>query len=378
MKNEKIILTTFYIMSVFLITNSCSEQANNTETITIGVILPLTGPFSEYGLPLKQGMNLALEEINSNGGINGKKLKLIIEDDKSSSKDAVNAANKLISVDKVHLILGPLSSGNSLAVAPISEKNKVVQISLLAGIPEFSQAGDYIFRIYPSSELGAKYAAENAFNKFQPQKVAILYANNPFGEASRKIYSEVAQHKNITVCATETFLDGDRDFKTQLSKIKDVDPDIILCSTYWAEGAIILKQMEEMNMNMPIVGEDGWHGEIADLVGYKGLSQLYFADILFGKEVTTNAKMQRFIKEYESRYSSRANTAAATGYDAVNIVKNALEHTDYSAVQVKDYLYENTFSGALGDIKYDSNGDNIGAQFALFQLDSLNNALIAK
>jgi len=379
MKRIKLILS----LSVILFTlagcnSSTKEEGTDKETYKVGVILPLTGPFAEYGIPLKQGMDLALSEINDNGGINGKKLELIIEDDKSTSKDAVNAENKLVNSDKVKLILGPLSSGNSLATAPISEKSKVVQISFLAGIPQFSQAGDYIFRIYPSSELGARFAAQAAIKKFNPKKIAIMYANNPFGEASKRIYTEVANVANIKVVSTETFLDGDKDFKTQLLKIKENKPDLILCSAYWAEGAIILKQMVEMNINMPIIGEDGWHGEIAKIVGAKGLNQLYFADILFGKDVTENLTMQNFIKNFESKYNKIANTASATGYQSLFMIKQIYENTSDDADSIKNYLYKTTFSGALGDIKYDSNGDNIGVSFALFKLDSLNIAYIVK
>jgi len=379
MKSINALIVLSAIIFVFPGCNSCNQKkGKQSEKYEVGVILPLTGPLAEYGKPLKQGMDLALSEINNSGGINGKKLELILEDDKSTSNDAINADNKLINSDKVKLVLGPLSSGNSLATAPISEKSKVVQISFLAGIPQFSQAGDYIFRIYPSSELGARFASQEAIKLFNPKKIAIMYANNPFGEASKIIYTEVANSKNVEVVSTQTFLDGDKDFKTQLLKIKSANPDLILCSTYWAEGAIILKQMVEMNIKIPIIGEDGWHGEIADIVGTKGLDQLYFADIRFGKEIVENSTMQIFIKNYEAKYNNKANTAAATGYQSLLMVKQIFENTSNNADSIKSYLYKSTFSGPLGNIKYDKNGDNIGMNFALFKLDSLNNAYLIK
>lgn len=352
------------------------QQANNYK---IGAIVPLTGPFAVYGEPVNNGMQLAIEEINSNGGINGRKLELILEDSKSESKSAVNSAIKLINVDKVPIIIGPLSSGNSLAVAPISEKNKVVQLSTLAGIPELSNSGDFIFRIYPSSTIGAQFAVDKAIKMFNPKKIAVLYPSNPFGEVSKRIYSETAKGKNVDVVSIESYLDGDKDFRTQLAKIKKASPDLILCSAYWSDGATILKQMIEMSITIPIVGEDGWHGPLYQLVGNEGMKQLYFADILFGKEFKENQKMQSFIFNYNAKFNSTATTAAAIGYDAVYIVTEAIEKAEYNSIKIKDYFYNHDFKGSLGTITFDKKGDNVGASLGIFQLDSLNNAaLISK
>lgn len=354
-------------------------SCNSSSNYKIGVIVPLTGPFAVYGEPVNNGMQLALEEINHNGGVNGKQLELVIEDSKSESKSAVNSATKLMTIDKTPIIIGPLSSGNSLAVAPISEKNQVVQLSTLAGIPELSNSGDFVFRIYPSSTVGAQYVIDKALEMFKPQKIAILYPSNPFGEVSKKIYGETAKEKNVKVVAIESYIDGDKDFRTQLTKIKNSSPDLILCSAYWADGASILKQMTELNLSIPIVGEDGWHGPLFELVGKKGIDQLYFADILFGTEFKENKKMQSFISNYNKKYNSSANTAAAIGYDAVYIVAEAFENTEYNSTRIKEYLYENSFNGALGEITFDSKGDNVSANLGIFQLDSLNNVeLITK
>jgi len=358
---------------VVLVLFSCRQENKNYK---VGVIVPLTGPFAAYGEPVYNGMKLALKEINNRGGINGEKIKLLVEDSKSQSKSAVNSAYKLITTDNVPVIIGPLSSGNSLAVAPISEKNKTVQISTLAGIPKLSNAGDYIFRIYPSSKIGAQFAIDKAIILFKPKKVAILYPNNPFGQVSLKIYSQTATKNKIDVVDVETYLDGDKNYRTQLTKIKNSSPDILLCSAYWSDGASILKQMIELNMNIPVVGEDGWHGPLYELVGENGIKRLYFADILFGREFKDNIKMQKFITNYFKAYKKEANTAAAVGYDAVYIVKEAIENGGYNSDAIKNYLYKNTFSGALGKIVFDKNGDNVGVKLGIFQLDSLNNTVL--
>ena len=376
---KKILIPIAIIIVVVLgIIFAVIQTKKQPEEIKIGAIVPLSGSSAVYGEAVRDGMLLAVEEINKTGGIKGKKIELILEDDAGNPKNSVNTFQKLANLDKVPLILGPTTSGCSMATAPIAEKAKVVQLSILAGIPELSSAGDYIFRIYPSSELGARYVAEQAARRFKPQKVAILYANDPFGQTSRRIYEQSAKVQGIEVVAAESFSDGDQDFRTQLIKIKRGNPDLLLCSTYWAEGANILKQMVELGINIPVLGEDGWRGPIAEIVGEKGLKLLYFADIAFGSDFKDNLVMQKFIKNFENKYRKKAATHAAAGYDAVYIAKSAIEKGEYNAESIKDALYKLDYVGALGRVKYDSNGDNVGLDFSLFQLNKHNEAILVK
>jgi len=367
-----------FISIVFLVIFSVGCAKKGEKEIRIGAIIPLTGSFAAYGEPVRDGMLLAVEEINSTGGIYGKRVRLIIEDDSGNPKNAVNAFTKLANTDRVPIILGPLSSGCSMATAPIAEKTKVIQISTLAGIPDLSKAGDYVFRIYPSSKLGAHFVVKEAIRRFKPRKIAILYANNPFGQTSRNIYELISKESGMEVVAIESFSDGDQDFRTQLSKIKRTSPDLLLCSTYWMEGSRIIVQMIELGLNIPVLGEDGWRGPIAKIVGEKGLKLLYFADIAFGPEFKDNEVMQSFIQNFENDYHKKASTYAAAGYDAVYIAKKATEESSYNSDSIKDTLYKINYSGALGSIKYDENGDNIGVNFALFQIDLNDEAVLVK
>ena len=364
------------IASVIVFSFGCAKQEE--KEIKIGAIIPLTGPLATYGEPVRGGMIVAVEEINKTGGINGKKIALIIEDDGGEPKNAVNAFNKLATVDKTQIILGPLSSGSSMATAPLADKLKIVQLSTLAGIPALSEAGDYVFRIYPSSELGARFAAEEAFKKFRPKRVAILYMNNPFGGAARKIYTKAAMEFNAVVAGVESFQDGEKDFRTQLSKLKKSKADIVFCSAYWSEGSSILVQMQEQGINLPVFGEDGWRGPIAGIVGEKGLKKLYFADLAFGAEFKDNDIMQKFIDNFIRKYHKKASTHSATGYDAVYIAKQAIELGGYAGEGIKNALYKVDYVGAVGRTKFDKNGDNAGVEFSLFQLNKNNEGVVEK
>ena len=150
-----------------------SDLSPAATPIRIGAIDPLTGPFAAYGEPVRDGMLLAVDEINAKGGIGGRKIELLLEDDGGDPKNSVSAFTKLATVSKVPVVIGPLSSGASMATAPLAERYKVVQLSTLAGTIDLSKAGDYVFRIYPSSEIGSRYIAKIAIEKFKAKKAAL-------------------------------------------------------------------------------------------------------------------------------------------------------------------------------------------------------------
>lgn len=357
--------------------NGLTGLTQGGASVRIGAIDPLTGPFAAYGEPVRDGMLLAVDEINAKGGINGRKIELLLEDDGGDPKVSVNAFTKLATVSKVPVIIGPLSSGASMATAPLADRYQVVQLSTLAGTIDLTNAGDYVFRIYPSSEIGSRYIAKVAIDRFKAKRVAILYPNNPFGVASNKFVTEVVKQAGVEVVAVETFNDGDRDFRTQLTKIIRAKPDVLLCSAYYEEGAQILVQAKQLGLKVPVLGEDGWYGPIA-AIARGALKNLYFANVAFGPEYKNNQPMQQFIAVFEKRFNRKPNSFSAAGYAAVHVLKHAIEAGGYDGAKIKDALYKTDLPTAFGTIKYDRNGDNIGATYDLFQLNDRNEPILVK
>lgn len=358
-------------------TQSTTAPAAAGQAIKIGAIDPLSGPFAAYGEPVRDGMLLAVEEINASGGVNGRKLELLLEDDGGEPKNAVSAFTKLATVSKVAVIIGPLSSGCSMATAPLAERYKVVQISTLAGTIDLTNAGDYVFRIYPSAEVASRFIARVAVERFKTKRAAILYPNNPYGVAAHRFIDEVLRKDGVEIVATDTFKDGDRDFRTQIAKIKQASPDVLICSAYYEEGAQILVQAKQLQLNVPILGDDGWFGPIAEVAG-EALRNLYFANVAFGPDYKDDEAMQRFIAAFKRRYDRSPNSYAAAGHAAVYLAKYALEKGGAEPGQIKDALYRANERTSFGMIKYDQNGDNIGATYELFQLSEKNELVRAK
>lgn len=362
---------------IYFVASSGKSNGTGDSNLIIGAITPLTGPFAAYGEPVRDGMLLALEEINAKGGIDGRKLELLIEDDGGDPKNAVTAFTKLASVNKVPIVIGPLSSGASMATAPLADRYKTVQLSTLAGTIDLTGAGDFVFRIYPSSEVGSRYIAGVARDKFGAKRVAVLYPNNSFGVTSNKFVTDVLEASGVEIVAAESYNDGDTDFRTQLTKIAAASPEVLMCSAYYEEGAQILVQARQLGLRVPVLGEDGWFGPIAGVAG-DALGDLYFANVEFGPEVKDNQAMKEFVAAYEARFSRPANSFAAAGHAAVHAAAAALAKAPADGAGIRDALYTLELETSFGRLKYDSNGDNIGAVYALYQLDQQNRPVAAK
>jgi branched-chain amino acid transport system substrate-binding protein len=375
-----LIVAVLAVIAGFLFLRPQNPQAESQplpQPLVVGVINPTTGPFAAYGGPVRDGILLAVDEVNAAGGISGRKLAVVMEDDGGDPKKSVNAFTKLATVSKVPVVIGPLSSGASMATAPLAEQYKVVQLSTLAGTIDLTKAGDFVFRIYPSSEVGSRYIAKQAVERFKAKRIAILYPNNAFGVASRKFTTEVVTASGAEVVAEETFKDGDRDFRTQLTKTSEAKPDVILCSAYYEEGAQILVQAKQLGINVPVLGEDGWFGPIA-AIARDALPNLYFANVAFGSEYADNAEMQRFIGAFEKRFGRKPNSFAAAGYAAVQIVLHAVATGGVDSVNIKEALYKTDLRTVFGQVRYDANGDNVGATYDLFQLNSKDEPILVK
>jgi branched-chain amino acid transport system substrate-binding protein len=223
------------------------------EPIKIGFIGPLSGDAASYGIPIKNAIALAVEEINNAGGINGRKIEIIYEDGKCNGKDAVNAAQKLINIDKVNIILGGMCSGELLAIAPITEPAKVLLLSPSASSPDITHAGDFIFRNNPSDADGGKALAKLVREKYT--KAAIISENTDYAQALARVFVEHFRSLGGEVVAQENFDPGVKDFRTILTKIKASNPEALVINPQTEiAGGLIVKQAREIGITIPLYG----------------------------------------------------------------------------------------------------------------------------
>lgn len=344
MKNFFILLLLSLLLFGIL---SCQEK----NVIKVGVILPLTGPASEIGNNILDGIVIASEYYDS---ISLKRLKLIVEDSKLDAKQAMSSANKLITIDKVDVIIGLASSTEALAVAPICEKNKVVMISSTASTPLLSDAGDYIFRIYPSDVYDSKVLADYAK---KIKNVSILYLNNDFGVGLKNTFIENYKKIGGEISNIEAFFPDDTDFRTQLTKIKAFDPDGLLVIAIDMQYLNIVKQIRELGIKSQIFAPVTFDNPVlVERLGKAANGIVYsrpkYAEI-------ANEQSVELKRRYSELRGGEPALLTALGFDTYALYYNTLVKTNFIPSSVKDLLYKMEYDGTSGRIIFDEQGDII-------------------
>jgi branched-chain amino acid transport system substrate-binding protein len=264
---------------------------------------------------------MAVEEINAAGGINGKQVELIAEDDEGNPEKTVNAYKKLTTKDGVKFIIGSLTSGCTQAITSLAQAQKVIVVAPAATAPAVTDAGNYIFRtcfIDPfQGTVGAKFAYENLGSR----KAAILYdVGNDYSVGLYDNFKKSFEAAGGTIVAAESYSTGDKDFNAQLTKIKNAAPDAVYLPDYYSTVALIAKQLRAQGISTPIIGADGWGG-ITENAGDEVLngfySDHYAAD-------STDQKVIDFVSKYTAKFNSTPTSFAALGYDAMYVIKDAI------------------------------------------------------
>ena len=326
----------------------CGEKSG--ETVKIGAIGPLSGAVAVYGVDCLNGINLAAEEINAAGGINGKKIEIVSEDDEGNPEKSVNAYKKIVTQKKTKLIVGSLTSGCAMAITSLAQAQKVLMIAPAATAPAITEAGDFVFRacfIDPfQGTVGAKFALETLGAK----KAAVLYdVGNDYSVGLTENFVKMFSASG-TVVAKESYSTGDKDFNAQLTKIKNSKPDVVYLPDYYGTVALIAKQLRAQGINTPIVGADGWDGLI-DNAGDEVLNGFYSNH--YAADATTGA-VKTFVENYKAKYNHTPTAFAALGYDAVYMIKDAiLAAGSTDSVAVRDALAASEGDYVTGHITFD-------------------------
>ena len=347
MKKVKSILGISIILFALAGCNSCNQlSATKQEKIKIGVVAPLTGEGATYGASMKRGFDLAFEGDST--------YELLYQDSKFDSKLAVTILEKYISVDKVKVIYGEAASGVSLAMVPISDKNQVIQFSSISSSDDLQKSGDYFFRNVPRNSIQGKTAAEFLFNTLKITDAAILKDNDDYGLNLSKSFVSVYQSLGGKIVSDETYNSGDKDFKSQLGKIKSSGVKAVFIPGNYAESAIILKQAKELGLKATFIGGDGSYSP--KLVEGAGAGAEGFNCTIMGVD-TSNAYYMEFQKKFVTKYNQQPDVYDAYAYEAGMILKTTISKAGNDPDKIKTYLYENTFTSLTGDLKFDGDGE---------------------
>ena len=357
MDNKIKILWVIPVLFLFVVAGCSTHRYQKVnENIKIGVAMPLTGNAAVYGIESQEALELAKDEINSNGGINGRNITLIYEDTKCDSKEATLVAHRLIDIDKTKIIIGAACSGATLAMAPITEENKVILFSPISTSPDITNAGEYVFRNSPSDDLGAKKIADYLY-KHKYYKVAIINEQTDFSEAMAKAFKNEFTKLGGKIVAEEKFAKDSTDMRAQLLKIKESDAEVVFFIPQTpSTGAILLKQAREIGLNKTIVGNEFYHTkELLDSVGNAANGVLLFVAASPNGEKTTE-----FYNKFKKRYGKEVDIKEYTpnSYDALYIISDAIKRNGLDTGKIRDYILSiKDYNGAGGVYSFDKNGD---------------------
>jgi len=343
------------IIAIIIIGAVLIFTPKETGVIKIGFIAPLSGDTAVYGTASRGGAEIAIEEINNAGGINGKKLEVIYEDGKCNGKDSATAANKLISIDNVFVIFGTVCSAETLAIAPIAESNKIILLSAASSAPSITEAGDYIFRTWPSDSLQGKEMAEYVYGK-GIKKVAIINMNSDYPVGLANVFKETFVQLGGEVLISEIYEPTAKDFRTQLTKIKAKNPEAIYIIPYTAEAGILVKQIKELGIKAELYGPETFHSqEVINTAGNASEGIVY----MMPKFDETEQLTKELLDKYKTKYGKDSPFAVVTAntYDGVYIIAEGLKK-GVSSDAVKGYLYTlKDYPGTAGVLTIDQNGD---------------------
>jgi branched-chain amino acid transport system substrate-binding protein len=352
MRKTLSILTALTIGAMLL---SCGDGGKQDE-ILIGEYGSLTGTTATFGLSTHNGLTLAVEEINNAGGVLGKKIKLLTEDDQSKPEEAATAVIKLITRDGVKAVIGEVASSRSLAAAPICQDNGVPMISPASTNPEVTKKGDYIFRVCYIDPFQGEVLAKFAYNSLGLRNVAILKdIKNDYSVGLAQFFEETFVGLGGKIVATQAYSEGDADFKAQLTSLKGANPEAVFVPGYYTEGALIVKQARELNMTMPIIGGDGWDSSKLVEIGGEALNGTYFSTHYASDD--TNYMVKNFVTKYKERHNETPDAMGALGYDAGLILCDAISRAGSTeGAAIRDALAATRgFKGVTGTISIDEN-----------------------
>ncbi|RAP77311.1 ABC transporter substrate-binding protein [Paenibacillus montanisoli] len=330
------------------------------DVIKIGVNLELSGAVASYGQSIAEGIDLGVEEINKNGGVDGKKIELIKIDNKSDAAEATNAAIKLTSQDKVTAIIGAATSGNTKAQVQIASDNKTVLLTPSGTSTDLTGTDgsvlDYIFRTCFIDPFQGSVAANFAATKLNVKKAAIFGDSaNDYAKGLATSFKETFAAAGGTIVAEEAYASKDTDFRATLTRIKAANPEFVFIPGYYEEVGLIIKQAREMGITVPFMGGDGWDSpKLVELAGADALNNTFITNHYSSGD--PDEKIQKFVTAFKGKFNDKSPDAFnALGYDSIYLLSDSIKRAGSTdGEKIKDAMAQTKDLALIsGTFKFD-------------------------
>jgi branched-chain amino acid transport system substrate-binding protein len=333
---------------------ACGGDERAANAIVVGHVASMTGDTATFGRSADQGMRMALEKINAAGGVLGRPVELVTEDDRSVTEEARTAAQKLIQRDQVVALLGEVASSRSLAAAPEAQRAKVPMISPGSTNPKVTEVGDYVFRACFIDPFQGAVMARFAIEDLHAKRLAILFDfKQDYSVGLADFFRETATKLGAEIVADERYTSGDIEFRAQLTTIRAAKPDAIFVPGYYTELGLIAKQARELGLDVPLLGGDGWDSEKTIEIGGEAVEGYYFSTHYAAD--SDSPRVQAFVLEFQTKYGATPDAMAALGYDTAQILADALARAGTTdGAKLRDAVAATAgFEGVTGKISMD-------------------------
>lgn len=325
-----------------------------TDVIRVGEVGSMTGSEATFGISTHRGIELAVKQINDQGGIKGKKIELISLDDQGKPEEAATAVTKLITQNKITALLGEVASSRSLAMAPIAQQYQVPMVSPSSTNPKVTEQGDYIFRVCFIDPFQGAVMAKFALENLGLKRVAILRdVKNDYSVGLADFFTMTFKNGGGEIVVDQSYSAGDIDFKSQLTSIRSLNPEAIFVPGYYTEVGLIARQAKELGINAPLMGGDGWDSPKLTEIGGDSINGSYFSNHYSSED--TSPQVQEFIAQYKAAYGEVPDGLAAMGYDAAKVLADAMTRAaGFSGPDIRTALAATKdYSGVTGNITID-------------------------
>jgi branched-chain amino acid transport system substrate-binding protein len=353
---KRILIASILIASLL---SACQPQGGG-DKVRIGVFMSLTGSTANFGISSTNGIKMAADEVNAAGGINGKQIEVLVQDDRSDASEAATIVTKFVTQDQVHAILGEVASSRSIAAAPIAQNAKIPMLTPSSTNPEVTKKGDFIFRSCFIDPVQGAAIAQFAAKSLNAKTAAIMVdRKNDYSTGLEKVINETFTRLGGQIVATQSYQEGDQDFNAQLTSLKGSNPEVIFVPGYYNDVGLIAKQARDKGITVPLIGGDGWDSAQLYAIGGSALNGSYFTNHY--SPYDTDPKVQKFVNDYKTRYNTVPDALAATAYDAAKIMFDAIKRSpSLDGPAIRDALAATKdFPGVTGNVTFNENRDAV-------------------
>lgn len=327
------------------------------DVIKIGAVMPLTGPLAWLGQQHRWGLDIAVKDINSKGGINGKRIEIVYEDDGGDPKTAVSAFNLLVLKHNVPLVFVVMSS-SALAVQPVAEKKQVVLFANV-GHPKVAELSKWTFRIFLTSQQEASFMAKFCNESLSIEKLAVLYVNDAYGEAGFNVFKDKYTQAGGRIVISERYSPKSSEFRTEITKILSANPEAVYVLGYGKSTANLLNQLRELNYRGVILGTNNFSGPPISEIASVALEGSIFTAPYFYSNMEDNKQLVEFMNTVKRSSGKDPQWNTVVEYDALHIVAKALKNSaNYTGDKLRSNLDNiRKFKGLAGEYNYSNTGE---------------------